>query len=233
MKEEELYLPLKKYLEHQGYSVSGEVKDCDLAAVKDEEIILIELKTRVTTTLLIQAARRKDICDSVYIAVPVPQGKQSLPNYRGLKNLLQRMEVGLILVRFMKTRTRVEIVLHPRTFEKRVRHKKKKAILKEINSRYAEFQNGGIPTDRERMTAYKQEALRIAFFLKESSPLSPAQLRERGTRSDKTQQILAGNVYGWFERIARGQYCLNDAGMVALSRYESEYPGIKEKLKLP
>ena len=233
MKEEELYLPLKTYLEKQGYSVCGEVRNCDLTAVKGDEILLIELKTRVTTTLLIQAARRKEICDSVYIAVPIPQGKTSLPNYRGVKTLLRRMEVGLILVRFLKTRTKVEIVLHPESHQKRVRHKKKQAILKEINSRYAEFQNGGIPMDRARMTAYKQEALRIAYFLKETSPLSPAQLREKGSRSGKTQQILSGNVYGWFERIRRGQYQLNEAGHQALEQFESEYPGLKEKLQIP
>ena len=232
MKEEDLYEPLKKYLVKQGYSVQGEVHECDIAAVKDDEIILIELKTRVTTTLLIQAARRKEISDSVYIAVPIAQGKKTLPNYRGLKTLLRRLEVGLILVRFMKTKTRVEIVLHPDQFQKRVRQKKKQAILKEINSRYAEFHKGGISTDRERFTAYKQEALRIAFFLEEKSPLSPGDLRKKGTSPGKTQQILSGNVYGWFDRISRGVYILNDGGKEALKRYKNEYPNIKEKLKI-
>ena len=43
-------------------------------------MILVELKTRVTVTLLIQAARRKDVSDSVYICVPVPEGKRDIPN---------------------------------------------------------------------------------------------------------------------------------------------------------
>ncbi len=234
MKEEDLYTPLKKYLENQDYTVQGEVHECDMVAVKGEDVVIIELKTRITTTLLIQAARRKEICDSVYIAVPIPPGKSVLPNYKGLKILLKRLEVGLILLRFLKTKTRVEIVLHPVKFEQRMRRKKQQNILREINSRYSEFHKGGIPTSKERITAYKQEALRIAFFLNQSSfePLSPGELKKKGTNPEKTQQILSRNVYGWFDRIERGKYVLNPAGKEAFSRYQKDYPDLLEKLKL-
>ena len=45
MKESDLYLPLKRFLEGQGYEVKGEVLDCDVMAVRgDEEPLLVELK---------------------------------------------------------------------------------------------------------------------------------------------------------------------------------------------
>ncbi len=193
-------------------------------AVKDDQMILVELKTRVTVTLLIQAARRKDIAESVYICVPVPEGKKDIPNARGLRNLLRKLEVGLILVRFMKTKTRVDMVLHPRPYEKRMRRKKQAVLLREVNGRYGEFHKGGISTREERISAYRQEAIRSALILREEGEVSPAGLRERGIRPDKAQSILSANHYGWFDRTGRGRYVLNDAGTQALMRYEKEFP---------
>ena len=228
MKEEDLYKPLQLYLEKQGYAVNAEVHECDLVAVKGEEILIIELKTRVTTALLIQAARRKEICESVYIAVPVPQGKQSLPNQKGLSTLLKQLEVGLILVRFLKTKTRIEVTLHPRAYKPRMRRKKKTAILHEINGRYGEFHKGGIPVTKEKITAYKQESIKIGFILRDSGPLSPKSVRAKGGHTNKAQRILSKNVYGWFENPSRGIYQLNREGEEALKRYEAEFPGIKK-----
>ena len=228
MKEEDLYKPLRIYLEKQGYTVRAEVQECDLVATKGDDLLIVELKTRVTTSLLIQAARRKEICDAVYIAVPIAPGKKFLPQHSGLKTLLKRLEVGLILVRFLKTKTRVEVDFHPQPFQPRRRRRKQSAILREIDGRYGEFHRGGIPSSKERITAYKQEAIKIGFLLRDSGPQSPRSLREKGGRPDKTQSILSKNVYGWFDRTARGIYALNPAGEEALSRYEQDYPGIRE-----
>ena len=233
LKEEDLYQPLRIYLEKQGYDVRAEVQECDLVAVKEDEILIIELKTRVTTALLIQAARRKDICDSVYIAVPILPGKNHLPNQSGIKSLLKRLEVGLILVRFMKTRTRVEVVLHPRPFEKRMRRRKKSAILREIDGRYGEFHQGGIPVSSEKITAYKQESIKIGFLLRDRGALSPKKLKELGTHKNKTQSILSKNVYGWFDNISRGIYEINKAGEEALDRYEKDHPDIRNTILPP
>jgi hypothetical protein len=226
IKESDLYDPLKTYLEHQGYTIGAEVQDCDLIAIKADEMIIIELKTRVSVDLLIQAARRKDISDAVYIAVPLPVGKKDLPKSRGLKNLLRKLEVGLILVRFMKTKTRVDVVLHPRPYEKRMRPGKQASILREVDGRYGEFNKGGIPSTEERITAYKQEAIRIAFLLREKGESSPKDLRSCSARPDKIQAILAQNHYGWFDRVSRGLYRINPAGCEALDRYEDLQPDL-------
>lgn len=226
IKESDLYDPIKKYLEKQGYSIGGEVHECDLVALKGDEMVLIELKTRVSVALLIQAARRKDISDSVYIAVPVPPGKKNIPNAGGLKNLLRKLEVGLILVRFMKTKTRVDIILHPKPYEKRMRRRKQASILREVDGRYGEFHKGGIPSSEERITAYKQEAIRIACLLDEKGDASPGELKEWSARPDKVQPILSRNFYGWFDRVSRGVYRINPAGREALNRYQKEQPDL-------
>ena len=58
LKETDLYEPLKSYLENQNYEISSEVNNCDMVARRDEEIIIVELKTRFSLDLVYQAVRR-------------------------------------------------------------------------------------------------------------------------------------------------------------------------------
>ncbi len=219
IKESDLFHPLKTYLNGQGYSVHAEVRNCDVVARKEDEIIIIELKTGISLNLLIQATERKEVCESVYIAVPVPIGREVPPNFKRVKKLLRRLEIGCILVDFLKTKTKIRVELHPSPYIPRQQHKKRQAILREIDGRYAEFNIGGEAVAKEKITAYKQEALRIAHELSINGPSSPAQLRGLGI-SEKAQIILSKNVYGWFERQQRGIYQLHAAGKKALSHYE-------------
>lgn len=231
MKESELYNPIQKYLEQQGYTIAAEVQECDMLATRDDELIIIELKSRMSLTLLIQAAQRKDISDAVYIAVPLPPGKKDLPNARGLRNLLKKLEIGLILVRFMKTKTKVDVVLHPRPYELKKRRKKQASLIREINGRYGEFHKGGISTKEERITSYKQECIRIALFLSTVKEASPREMRQGSLQASKVQPILSRNHYGWFDKVRRGYYCLNQAGRESLKRYEHEQAELIKKLK--
>lgn len=226
MKESDLFDPIKTYLQGQGYSVHAEVKNCDVVAQKGNELIIIELKKSISLNLLAQAVKRKAISKSVYIAVPLPVGKQVPPNFRRIKELMRRLEIGCILIDFLKTKAKVRIELHPLPFTPRTSHQKKRALLREIDGRYAEFNKGGEPVAAEKITAYKQQALRIAYFLQQSGPASPAQLRKTGC-SDKTQIILSRNVYGWFEREKRGVYHLHPAGRDALRHYAGTLANFK------
>lgn len=218
MQESELFDPIKRYLQGQGYSVHAEVKHCDVVARKNDEIVIIELKHTISLSLIIQAIERKELTESVYIAVPIPIGKSVPPNFKRIKKLLRRLELGCILVDFLKTKIKLRIELHPLPFAERAAHRKKRALLREIDGRYAEFNKGGEPVAAEKITAYKQEALRIAHFLQQHGSASPSQLRKRGT-SEKTQSILSRNVYGWFERERRGVYRLHPQGGAALAHY--------------
>lgn len=218
MNESDLFSPLKEYLEHQGYSVHSEVKNCDIVARKGEELTILELKKSISLKLVVQAVKRKEITESVYIAVPLIKGKGYPPNYSGLKLLLRRLEVGLIFVRFLPTKTKIEIAFHPVPFSERNAKNKRRSIIREIDGRYAEFNKAGEPSTDDKIYAYKQESLLIASFLLRDGALSPKRLRELGS-SENTQAILSKNVYGWYEKIERGIYKLHSAGKKALKRY--------------
>lgn len=221
MRETDLFEPLRKYFLGQGYSVHSEVKNCDLIARKGDEVIIVELKTGFSLSLVYQAIRRQGISDSVYVAIPVPEGKKTPPNLSSMKHLLSRLELGLILVRFLKTKVKVEIALHPREPVRRHARRARAAVIREIDGRYAEFDSAGAPAAEGRMTAYRQESLLIALLLARNGLLSPKMLREKGT-SEKTGRILSANLYGWFDRIERGVYELNDAGRAALLLYSGD-----------
>ena len=72
-REEDLYAPVKVFLETQGYEVKAEVRDCDLVAQRAEEpLVIIELKTSFTLPLVLQGIDRLALSDRVYLAVAVP-----------------------------------------------------------------------------------------------------------------------------------------------------------------
>ena len=101
LKETDLYPPVKKYLESQGYKVNAEVKQCDVAATRDGELIVVELKKRFNATLLIQAVDRQQAADAVYIALPYPRRIVNKTHWHGMYRLLKRLEIGLMLIRFL------------------------------------------------------------------------------------------------------------------------------------
>jgi len=49
--ESDLYAPIKRFLEAQGYAVKGEIGPCDVMAVRgDEAPVIVELKDRLSLT---------------------------------------------------------------------------------------------------------------------------------------------------------------------------------------
>lgn len=57
--EKDLYRPVANFLLEQGFDVRSEVKNCDIMAVRGEEIVLIELKRNFQMKLLYQAIDRQ------------------------------------------------------------------------------------------------------------------------------------------------------------------------------
>lgn len=217
LKESELYAPVCSYLQSQGYEVQGEVKNCDIAALKDNELIIIELKKRFNATLLIQAVDRQRFADAVYIGLPHPQNIGKTTNWRGMCNLLKRLEIGLILVHFLTSGPRIEIAFHPKQYQTKRKHKKRQTIIREISSRSGNYNVGG-QNRTKLVTAYRENAIHIACCLRRHGPLSPSQLKRLGT-GGRTQTVLSHNYYGWFQRVERGVYQLHDAGQKALAEY--------------
>jgi hypothetical protein len=215
--ETELYGPVRDYLTEQGYTVRAEVEGCDVTAVKDEELVIIELKRTFNIRLLVQAAQRQRITDSVYVALPDPPGGIWTKRWRQIQHLLRRLELGLILVSFRRGRALVEIAFHPLPYVRQKKRASRRAVLREMEGRSGNFNTGG-SVRRKLVTAYRESAIHVACALEECGPLSPRQLRSLGT-GPKTQSILYNNHYGWFERISKGIYRLRPRGGRALARY--------------
>ena len=217
-KESDMSAPLTHYLEIQGYRVNCEVKHCDMTAIRGDEIVVIELKLAMSLRFLYQSLLRKHITDSVYLALPVEGGSAFPPEFRNLKSLLKRLEMGLILVRFLKTKIKVEVVQHPDMWEAPKRPGKARSILREIHAREIEYNLAGTPGQHRKMTAYRQRVLKIATAMSDGNIWTPAQLRQCGCDAS-TSQILRMNHYGWFIREERGKYRLGATGRDALTDY--------------
>jgi hypothetical protein len=218
LSESELAAPLTRYLAEQGYTVRSEVKDCDIAAVRGEDLLIIELKTALNLALLAQAARRQRITDSVYLAIPRPSNKWKWwTQTRSVQHLIRRLELGLIFVSLDPAKPPVETVFHPVPFARRKRAKSRRALLEEIHSRTGDYNTAG--SNRTKLvTAYRENAIRIACLLEAKGKLTPKALREMGA-GPKTLGILRGNVYGWFERVGYGVYALSPRGSEELRRF--------------
>lgn len=209
MLETDIAKPIEQYLENLGYKVRSEVKDCDITATKGDELMVVECKKAISLKLIYQAIDRSEFSDSVYIAIPLVGGK-GIPNRKHLLRLLKRLELGLIAVHFLKTKTRVEVILEPKEYKRKRKLKKRGSILKEINSRKSNSNTGG--TRGKVMTAYREYAIEIAKLLAKSGPLTAKELIEMGA-CEKAHSIVYNNFYGWFEKgDKRGEYLLGEKG---------------------
>lgn len=219
--ETDLFIPIRNFLINKGYTVHGEVKNCDIAAVKGKELLVVELKSSFNATLLIQAAKRQRLANLVYIAIPMPKMGIFSRHWKDLCYLVRRLELGLLVVSFLKSGPRVEVVFDPKPFDlehsKRLNKKKQNGIISEINGRHGDFNVGGC-TRRKLMTAYKENAIQILCYLHKYGKLTIGQLKKLGT-GPKTGSILQNNYYGWFERVSKGVYQLSFKGSQSLSAY--------------
>ena len=67
--ETELYEPIRSFLEAEGYEVQAEVKHCDIAAQKEEQLIIVELKKAFNLKLVYQALERQSLTEYVFVAI--------------------------------------------------------------------------------------------------------------------------------------------------------------------
>ncbi len=227
MRETELYEPVRDWLSDTGWIVRAEVRDCDIAAVRGDRLLLVELKTTLNFDVVLQAADRQRMGDFVYVAVPAKTKAMAGRRWQLVTHVLKRLELGLLLVHFPRGSSltpRVEEVFPPIPFD-RVRsrdqmRKKREALLKEFMARSGDHNRGG-SSKHPLVTAYREQALVIARCLAADGPSSPKTLRGKGTDAGKTTGILYDNHYGWFEPVSRGMYGLTAKGAEALAAYEA------------
>ncbi|MCE5323880.1 DUF2161 family putative PD-(D/E)XK-type phosphodiesterase [bacterium] len=216
--ETDLYNPLYDYLVSHGYTVRSEVNNCDVVALKGDDLIIVELKKCLNVVLLSQAVKRQQSCDSVYVAVPRPHDKRKwLCSNRPLQLLLKRLELGLIFISPGHKRAPVEVIMHPIPYERHKKHSSRRAIIREVENRSGDFNTGG-SCRTKIMTAYRENVIQIACYLAKLGPTQPKVLRQLGT-GEKTLSILHSNFYLWFERVGYGLYDLSARGRSEIKQY--------------
>lgn len=203
--ETELYLPVKRLLEEQGYEVKGEIGGCDVVGVRgDEPPVIVELKRAFGLELVYQGLDRLAVTDAVYVAVGAWPTRVAES-----RRLCRRVGLGLIVV----ADGRAEVLEDPVPYRPRRDARRRGRLLREHARRVGDPATGG-STRVPIMTAYRQEAIRCARLLGEG-PLAVRELRAAGTVPN-AGSILRADVYGWFERVARGTYALTPAGRAML-----------------
>ncbi len=226
MKEADLYQPVKTYLEAQGYRVKGEIGACDLVALRgDEDPVIVELKISFSLALVLQGIARQSMTDAVYLAVPPFSGKGITNRQRDVLALCRRLGLGLMTVR-TGARPFVEVLVDPGPYQPRKVKTRRTRLLREFERRVGDPVSGGSSTRTGRMTAYRQDALRLARFL----AADPAKASDVAVATGvaKARQILYRDVYGWFERVGLGIYALTPKGKAALETYAEALAALSE-----
>lgn len=203
-----LYPAVKTFLEGHGFTVKGEICGCDVVAVRDGEpglLVICELKLSFTLELVLQAVDRLRAADEVWLAVSA--SRRGRDRDERVRRLCRLLGVGLLAVDV--GRARVEVLAEPAAWRPRPNLPLRRRILREHGRRRGDPQAGG-SSGQPIMTAYRQRALDMAVAM-----LAAAQ-RPRDLRplADDAGTILSRNVYGWFERVRPGLYCLSAAGIV-------------------
>jgi hypothetical protein len=221
--EVDLYQPVKDFLTAQGYVVRGEVRGCDLVAVRgDEQPVVVELKLRFNLALVLQGIERLVLTDNVYLAVPRNVGRRRetvSPDDRIVRKLCRMLGLGLMTVSPLAGARRrkgngVEIVLDPLPYRPRKNKRRAALLLGEHARRRGDHNRGGV-RGVPIVTAYRQEALRCAQLLARNGAMKVAALRATGL-VPRAGKILQDDVYGWFERRSFGVYGLSENGQAAL-----------------
>src|SRR5207302_2492848 len=168
------------FLERLGYEVKGEVRGCDLVARRgDEPPVIVELKLRFNLGLVLQGVDRLALSERVYVAVPRPSARAGGRRFGGIRpetpavrRLCRRLGLGLIVV----VGDTVAVIEEPVPYRPRPAHQRAARLIAEFERREGDMNVGGAART-PIITAYRQDALRIARVLVTSEPLRLVELR--------------------------------------------------------
>lgn len=215
MKESDMYLPIKKYLNELEYKVKAEVKNIDIIAIKQSTTLVVEMKMKLTLKLMYQGCDRQRLFDNVYLAIVDPGYKvKRSKQFKEKLYLLHRLRLGLILVDL--DNDTVSVLFDPKEYHYRRNKKKQTLVLDEFNNRKINSNVGGV-NKQKIMTAYKEQVIEIAKCLIEGEQ-STKEIKKI-TNNSKATNILYKNYYRWFVSVERGIYKLSDLGKKEIKRY--------------
>ncbi len=232
-KEEDMYKHIEKYFKQLGYKVDGEVGDCDVVCIKNDELIVIEMKKNFTTKLLYQGLRRQKITDKVYIAIPRPK-KYTLKKRSEIVSICKRLGVGVILINMTRSRSsdeKCQIILEPIKMTVVLKRKRDK-VLKEFSGRSLNINKGGA-TNKKINTAFREKSVKISCALELTGENSAKNLVKYYECDESTRDILYRNVYRWFDKVGYGTYKLNEYGLKMLHSddFKDVYEHYKKEIK--
>ena len=199
MPETDLYEPVKQFLESLGYEVKAEVANADIAAVKGDDLVIVELKTGFNLGLLRQAVARQALTDHVYVAVPKWGGRDAWRTFKGNVGLCKRLGIGVLSVDGRVVRVHAD----PQRIVPRKSHARKHRLMREFARREGDPNQGG--TNGKIVTAYRQDAIKCADYLREHGP-TKGSVVAKATGVQHATRIMRDNHYGWFEKVSVGVY---------------------------
>lgn len=222
--ETDLYAPIKRFLEDDGYEVKSEVMGCDVVACKpDAPTVIVELKLTFSLDLVLQGIARQKTADDTYLAVPKPDTPAKRKNWRKkqrhIKGLCRRLGLGLMLVDLTTKHAdrMVDVQLDPAPYSPRKNSRAQTRLKKEFLMRAGDPNTGGASRTKI-MTAYRQDALRCAMVLSGGKARRVSEIRDEA-KVPRAGSILQKNHYGWFERECRGVYRLTEIGNAVHQQY--------------
>jgi len=226
-KETDMYNPIRNLLAEQGFTVRGEVKGCDIVAVKGEIVWVVEMKLIANITLIYQALDRQTATDWVFIAVPRPKSARS-GTFLKLKKLVKKLQLGLITVALDSPIQHAEIVTFPVGKDNKA-NKKTTVLKREVAGRTVDTA-GGV-TKTQINTAYRERSVHLACLLEAKGALSPKELVALGCEKD-AGHMLHSNFFGWYNKISRGVYELSEKGIEYLNANASKNLIIYYRMKV-
>ena len=215
MRETDIYPPIKAFLQAQGYTVKAEIGAADVVAMRgDDAPLVVELKTSFALALFHQCVARQAVTDDVYLAVPRQPGKRFAKSLKENVTLARRLSLGVITVRLSDGL--VEVHCDPGPYRPRKSRKRQQALLREFARRKGDPNAGG-QTRQGLVTAYRQDATRIAFYLFEAGASKGADVAH-ATGVKNATRMMRDNHYNWFEKVATGVYALTSSGTQAVAQ---------------
>lgn len=229
--EEDMYPHIAAFFEERGFSVSAEVKSCDVVATKSlgspgEIVIVAELKRSFGLILIYQALRRQRLTPHVFVCVPRPRSLWGR-SFSDMLGLIKQLGLGLLMVSMDSDNICVSIasmpqglsfseapdirLKPPRKLDKRASQR----LLKEVGGRSQNLNQGG-SVRKLQHTAYREAAIRIACALESYGATSPHRLVSEHSCRQDCREIMYQNTYGWFERPSKGIYTLSSVGRTFL-----------------
>lgn len=215
LRETDLYQPVKAFLEGQDYVVKSEVGAADVVAMRGAEPpVIVELKLGFSLTLVHQCVARMGVADDVYMAVARGKGKRFLKSVKDMTRLCRRLGLGLMTVRLSDGL--VQVHCDPGPYAPRKNTRRQGRLLKEFAARVGDPNDGG-QTRVGLITAYRQDALKLAMYLFEAGASKGADVaRETGVTRATT--MMRADHYGWFEKVEKGVYGLTPTGAAAVAQ---------------